>query len=135
MALTQNDFLLTDEELHEINHYFSAMAESHAEAGEDAQQSVSVNFDFMPAFGRTVTARFNAELNGRLISDESEVQIAKTTNGDAQRGAVEASHQQQLANHGFLISDDIQGSPEADELAKTFADLIKSTQEGKSDKG
>jgi len=73
MALTQNDFLLTDEELNKINRYFSAMAESHAEAGEDAPQIVSVSFDFMPVFGRTVTAHFDGALNGRLISDESEV--------------------------------------------------------------
>jgi hypothetical protein len=135
MALTQNNFLLTDEELNEINRYFSAIAESHAQAGEDAQQIVSVTFDFMPAFGRTVTACFDGELNGRPISDEFKVQITEATNGDAQRRAVKESHEQQLANHGFLISDDIQGSPEADELAKTFADLIKSMQEGKSDKG
>lgn len=135
MALTQNDFLLTDEELKEINCYFSGMAESHAQAGEDAQQSVSVTFDFMPAFGRTVTARFDGEPNGQPISDEFEVQRAEATNGDAQRGAVEESHEQQLANHGFLISDDVQGSPEADELAKTFANVVKSMQDGKSDKG
>ena len=135
MALTQSDFLLTDEELKEINRYFSGMAESHAQAGEDTQQIVSVTFDFMPAFGRTVRARFDGELNGRLISDESEVGIAEIANGDAQSGAINESGEQQLAKHGFFVSDDIQGSPEADELAKTFADVIKSMQEGKSDKG
>lgn len=73
MALTQNDFLLTDENVKRINLYFSAMAESHAEAGEDAPQIVSVSFDFMPVFGRTVTAYFDGATNGRLISDESDV--------------------------------------------------------------
>lgn len=134
MALTQNDFLLTDEEFKEINRYFSSMAESHAEAGEDAQQSVSVTFEFSPAFGRTVTARFDGEPDGRLISDESELKVSGAKDADTQRCTVEESGEQQLANHGFLISDDIQGSPEADELAKTFADLIKSMQEGGSDK-
>ena len=135
MALTQNHFLLTDEELKEINCYFSGMAESHAQAGEDAQQSVSVTFDFMPVLGRTVTARFDGELNGRLISDESEVGVTEIANGDAQNGAINESGEQQLAKHGFVISEDIQGSPEADELAKTFANVVKSMQDGKSDKG
>jgi len=134
MALTQRDFLLTDEELKEINRYFSSMAELHAQAGEDAQQSGSVTFDFMPAFGRTVTARFDGEPNGRLICDESEIQVNSTTNGDAQKGTVHETAEEQLAKHGFFISEDIAGSPEADELAKTFADLIKSMQEGKPDK-
>ncbi|TSA10004.1 MAG: hypothetical protein D4R79_12465 [Comamonadaceae bacterium] len=135
MALTHSDFLLTDEELNEINRYFSAKAESHAAAGEDAPQSVGVTFEFMPAFGRTVTARFDGELNGRVISDESEVQTSDSKNGDTHSDSIAESGHERLAKHGFFISDDIKGSPEADELARTFADLIKSMQEGKTDKG
>ena len=135
MALTQSDFLLTDEELNEINRYFSAMAESQAEVGEDAPQIVSVTFEFMPVRGRIVIANFGGALNGRRISDGSEVQKTETTNGEAQRSTVNESGEQRLAKHGFFVSEDIQDSPEADELANTFADIIKSMQEGKRDKG
>ena len=135
VALTQNDFLLTDEELNKINSYFSAMAQSHVAAGEDASQSVSVTFDFMSVFGRTVTAHFDGAFNGQLISDESEAQADETTNSDAHECTVNNSGEQQLAKHGFFISDDIQGSPETDDLANTFSDLIKSMQDGNSDKG
>ena len=134
MALTQRDFLLTDDELNKINFYFSASAQAHAEAGEDAPQGVSVSFEFMPAFGRTVTAHFDGALNGRPISDISEVQITETASDDAPRSTVKESGEQRLAKHGFFISDDIQGNPEADDLANTFADLIKSMQEGNSSK-
>jgi hypothetical protein len=135
MALTQSDFLLTDEELNKINRYFSAMAESQSEVGEDAPQIVSVTFEFVPALGRTVIANFNSALNGQPISDGSEVQITDTADGEGQRSTVCESGEQRLAKHGFFVSEDIQGSPEADELANTFADLIKSMQEGKPDKG
>ena len=135
MALTQSDFLLTDEELNEINCYFSAMAESQAEVGEDAPQIVSVTFEFTPVLGRTVIANFNGALNGRPISDGSEVQITDAADGEAQKSTVNESGEQRLAKHGFFVSEDIQGSPEADELANTFAELIKSMQEAKPDKG
>lgn len=135
MALTQSDFLLTDEELNKINRYFSAMAESQAEVGEDAPQIVSVTFEFTTVLGRTVIANFNSALNGRPISDGSEGQLTETTVGEAQKSTVNESGEQRLAKHGFFISEDIQGSSEADELANTFADIIKSMQEGKPDKG
>ena len=111
------------------------MAESHAAAGEDAPQSVSVTFDFVHIFGRTVTAHFDGGLNGRVISDESDVQPDETTNGDAHKSTVKNSGEQQLAKYRFLISNDIQGSPETDDLANTFSDRIKSMQEGNLDKG
>lgn len=73
MALTKSDFLLSDEELIKINQYFEATAEAHAQAGEDAQQSVSVTFEFAPVFGRNISAHFDGALCGRLISNEMEI--------------------------------------------------------------
>ncbi len=73
MALTKSDFLLSDEELIKINQYFEAMAEAHAQAGEDAQQSVSVTFQFAPVIDRNISAHFDGALCGRLISDGSEI--------------------------------------------------------------
>jgi hypothetical protein len=135
MAMTHRDFLLTDEELSKITRYFSEMADSYAQAREDPPQSVSVTFEFMPGYGRTVVAKFDGELNGRTISDESEDQLPETADGEAQNGTANESDRERLAKHGFFISEDIEGSAEADALAKTFADLINSMQEGKSDKG
>ena len=73
MALTKIDFLLSDEELNKINRYFEATAEAHAQAGEDAQQSVSVTFEFAPVIGRNISAHFDGALCGRLITNESEI--------------------------------------------------------------
>ena len=73
MALKKIDFLLSNEELNKINQYFEAKAEAHAQAGEDAQQSVSVTFEFAPVIGRNISAHFDGALCGTVISDESEI--------------------------------------------------------------
>ena len=135
MAMTHRDFLLTDEELSKITRYFSEMADSYAQAREDPPQSVSVTFEFMPGYGRTVVAKFDGELNGRTISEESEDQLPEATDGEAQNGTANESDRERLAKHGFFISEDIEGSAEADALANAFANLINSVHEGKSDKG
>lgn len=135
MGLTNRDFLLTDEELNKITRYFSEMAESYAEAGEDPPQSASVTFAFMPGFGRTVVARFDDALDGLTISDESEDQMPETADGEKQSGTANESGRERLAKHGFFISEDVEGSAEADALANAFANLINSVHEGKSDKG
>ncbi len=117
-----------------INQFSSVMAEVHAETGEDEPQSVSVTFEFAPALGRTVIAHFDGALNDRRISDESEVHEFEATKG-AQSNTVSENAEQRFAKHGFFLSEDVRGSTEADELANTFADLIKSMQEGEPDKG
>lgn len=134
MGLTHHDFLLTDEELRKIVRYFNEMADSYAEAREDPPQSVSVTFEFTPSLGRSVVAKFDGELDGQTISDESEDQMPETADGEEPSSAANESGAQRLAKHGFFISEDIEGSAEADALAKTFADLINSMPEGKSDK-
>jgi hypothetical protein len=73
MVLKKIDFLLSDEELNKINQYFEAKAEANAQSGEDAQQSVSVTFEFAPVFGRKISAHFDGAICGRVISDESEI--------------------------------------------------------------
>ena len=135
MGLTQSDFLLTDEELRKITRYFSERAASSAQAREDAPQSVSVNFNFLLGFGRTVVAKFDGESEDRTISDEYEDQMPETADDDAQSGAAQEIGEQRLAKHGFFMSKDVQGSAETDAIAHTFANLISSMQKGKSDKG
>lgn len=134
MGLTQSDFLLTDEELRKITRYFSERAASYAQVREDAPQSVSVSFNFHVGFGRTVVAKVDGESEGQTISDEYEDQMPETAEGDVPSGADYKSGKQQLAKHGLFMSEDVQGGAETDALAHSFANLISSMQEGKSDK-
>ena len=68
MGLHKADFELTDEELGRINGYIDGRAARHAAEGEDPPSGVSVTFDFMPGFGRVVTARFDGAKNGLVVS-------------------------------------------------------------------
>jgi hypothetical protein len=36
--------------------------------------------------------------------------------------------EQQLAKHGFFVSENVQGTPEADELVSILADILKAVQ-------
>lgn len=68
MGLHKTDFELTEAELARINEHFRSRAAAHAMEGEDAPSCVSVTFDFMPGFGRVVTARFDGESAGIVVS-------------------------------------------------------------------
>lgn len=41
-----------------------------------------------------------------------------------------ASAEERLAQHGFFLNEDLQGSPEGADLAAQLADIFKSMQEG-----
>lgn len=69
MGLHRADFDLTDAELARINEYLSEKAARHAAEGEDPPSGASVTFDFMPGFGRVVTARFDGESEEMVVSD------------------------------------------------------------------
>ena len=68
MALTHKDFLLSDAELDAINRHFAQKVKEYAQAGEDPASGVKVEFDWVPGFGRFVTANFDSEVNGLDIS-------------------------------------------------------------------
>lgn len=68
MALTHEDFVLSDAELDAINRHFAKQAASYAQAGEDPASGVKVEFEWVPALGRFVTANFDSEVNGLEIS-------------------------------------------------------------------
>jgi len=68
MGLRRSDFELADGELSRINAHFRARAEAHAAEGEGAPSGVSVTFDFIPGLGRVVTARFDGEVAGKVVS-------------------------------------------------------------------
>jgi hypothetical protein len=42
------------------------------------------------------------------------------------------SAEERIAKHGFLISDDVRGTPEADQLAEALADILESFVEQRS---
>ena len=71
MGLHRSDFELTDAELARINGYISDRAMRHAAEGEDSPSGVSVTFDFLPGFGRVVTARFDGAEAGLVVSHGS----------------------------------------------------------------
>ena len=41
-----------------------------------------------------------------------------------------ASAEERLAQHGFFLNEDLQGSPEGADMAAQLADIFKSMQEG-----
>ncbi len=135
MALKQSDFLLTDEQLHEINRHFSAMADAHAQAGEEAPQSIRVTFEFAPVFGRTVMAYFGGAVNGQLISDECESEETEATHAGMEDSAVSERAEDRLAKHGFFLNDELRGTTEGEQLAATLGDIFKSMKEGSQDEG
>ena len=71
MALTHQDFKLTDEQLEAINHHIEARSRRYA-AEDDLPESptVSVRFDFW-VLGRDVTVYFDSEVDGHSIDASS----------------------------------------------------------------
>jgi hypothetical protein len=69
MGLDKTDFLLTDEQLNCINHYFEECATRRALDGEDPPQSAKVVFSWAHGFGRCVDAFFDGCSTGCAIED------------------------------------------------------------------
>lgn len=71
MALTNLDFLLTDEQLGRIESYFHERAIGYAEEGEDFSEiEVKVTFEFHGIYGRFVTAFYGGgATQGGAIED------------------------------------------------------------------
>lgn len=62
MALTQQDFQLSDEQLKAINRYFEAKAQAVALAGDHILcPTLNVHFSFAPVFGRSVHISYDSE--------------------------------------------------------------------------
>lgn len=62
MALTQQDFQLSDEQLKAINRYFEAKAQAVAQAGDHILcPTLNVHFSFAPVFGLSVHISYDSE--------------------------------------------------------------------------
>lgn len=70
MGLDKTDFLLTDEQLNRINHYFGECATNRALAGEYPHQSAKVVFSWVAGFGRCVDAVFDEASNARCTIED-----------------------------------------------------------------
>ena len=70
MALTNLDFLLTDEQLSRIESYFHKRAKDFAEEDEWPDGSVKVTFEFHGIYGRFVSAFYDGgAIQGCVIED------------------------------------------------------------------
>lgn len=72
MALKAEDFLLSEEQINAINAHFAKKAKAYADAGEDPPCGVKVEFEWVPALGRFITAKFDGEAVGCDIEDPTE---------------------------------------------------------------
>jgi len=62
MALTQQDFQLSDEHLKAINRYFETKAQAVTQAGDHILcPTLNVHFSFAPVFGRSVHISYDSE--------------------------------------------------------------------------
>ena len=62
MALTQQDFQLSDEQLKAINRYFEAKAQAVTQAGDHILcPMLNVHISFAPVFGRSVHISYDSE--------------------------------------------------------------------------
>ena len=73
MSLTRKDFFLSSLQICRINEYFSKMATAHLQAGEGPWGSIRIEFEWVPALGRSVTAYFDSAVDGFLIEGFEEV--------------------------------------------------------------
>lgn len=67
MALTQNDFYLTPQQIDMINRYFSEMGKANFQTGENPPGSIRIEFEWVPPLGRFVTAYFDGVVDGLEI--------------------------------------------------------------------
>ena len=69
MALSNQDFRLSDEQLAAINRYFEAKSQAVAESGDHILcPTLNKRFSFAPVFGRSVSVSFDGELSSHEIS-------------------------------------------------------------------
>lgn len=62
MALTQQDFQLSGEQLAAINRYFEAKAQAVARSGDhNFCPTLNIHFSFAPVFGRSVHISYDSE--------------------------------------------------------------------------
>lgn len=68
MALTNQDFKLSDEQLEAITRYFEAKAQQVAQAGDHIFcPTLNVRFSFAPVFGRSVHISYDSEITEKEI--------------------------------------------------------------------
>ncbi len=68
MALTHQDFKLSDEQLQDINRYFEAKAQVLAHSGDHILcPTLNVDFSFAPVFGRSVRISYDSETRAHEI--------------------------------------------------------------------
>lgn len=68
MALSHQDFRLSDEQLAAINRYFEAKAQAVARSGDHILcPTLNVQFSFAPVFGRTVNISYDSETTPQEI--------------------------------------------------------------------
>lgn len=68
MALTQQDFQLSDEQLKAFNRYFEDKAQAVAQAGDHILcPTLNIHFSFAPVFGRSVHISYDGETTSHEI--------------------------------------------------------------------
>ncbi len=71
MALTHQDFELTDEQLAAINRYFEAKSQAVAQSGDHILcPTLHVRFSFATVFGRSVHISYDSEVGDHEIACE-----------------------------------------------------------------
>ncbi len=72
MGLNNSDFSLSDHQVKLLNEYMSCMGKASKEEGEDPPCSIRVVFEWVPPFGRFVTAYFDGVVDGLEIETAPE---------------------------------------------------------------
>lgn len=68
MALTHQDFKLSNEQLQDINRYFEVKAQVLAQSGDHILcPTLNVHFSFAPVFGRSVRISYDGETRAHEI--------------------------------------------------------------------
>jgi hypothetical protein len=69
-VLTPSSFVLSQEQVDQINQHFASRAAAYRASAEDPPGSVKVVFEWEPIFGRSVTAYFDGAVKGLEIEGE-----------------------------------------------------------------
>lgn len=70
MGLTDKSFQLSNEQIEAINQHFAHRRATYLLANEDiGMLSVKVEFEWVPGFGRFVTAHYDGEIHGYEIEE------------------------------------------------------------------
>jgi hypothetical protein len=70
MTLKKSDFDISQDQLDAINQHFARKAEAYKMANEDGPGCVKVVFEWVPIYGRFITAFYDGEVNGCEIEGE-----------------------------------------------------------------